>query len=222
MQNHKIDKPRSFTGPSVATIPQDREQALQQFVLMHYGSLVDKTFEAYPGLLYSDPERIVMRLGHNLRRYGGPVEAESFLIWACRWVANETRRYDFLDTVLREHSRTIRSAISRYLWTSAEDCAVDAEDIFAEVLALIFQSAHSLRKPGRAKLSTRLTGLVKRHVDFYHNHRRARRLEVVRKYPMNIACEQLSSEELASMQSNTDDDSFLAWAKHGYERTEHV
>jgi len=94
------------------------------------------------------------------------------------------------------------------------------DDIYAEILALVFQHAHALRKPGRARLSTRLTALVRKHVDLYHNNRRARRIALVKKLPLDLRCEQLSAEELASMEPLSDNDSFGAWAKNGYARTE--
>lgn len=197
-----------------------RIAALAQVVFANYGTLVGAAYESYPGLLFSDPEKIVASLNRSLVHYTGPMDDESFLGWACEWVAKETKRYEFLAYVLKEHSRTIRSAIRGSQWTSILDAATDEDDIFAEVMALVFLKAHALRRKGTAKLSSRLTALAKKHVAYYHNHPNKRRSDLVLRYPSSFVCEHLSPEELDSMQPTRDNDSFGAWAKRGYERSE--
>ncbi len=71
-----------------------------------------------------------------------------------------------------------------------------------EVRHLIFTKAAELSRPGRAKVSSRLTALAKRHVFGYHVRKRKRRLELIERNPEMVAasgCETLSEMEIAEL-----------------------
>jgi hypothetical protein len=88
------------------------------------------------------------------------------------------------------------------MWSSAEDCAVSADDVFNEIALLVYQRAHSLAGKGRARTSTRLYGLAKKHCYLAHSAKNSRRLKAVRRRIQSggrLQCEYLSDIELASM-----------------------
>jgi hypothetical protein len=177
----------------------NRASTLQKFYASNFGALKAAAHESQK-LLFYEADAAVAALSRNLNKYKGPLTEESFLRWANRWVAREAARYTFLTVVITEHSGMIYAAIKDHLWTTAEDLATEPQDIFSEVLMLVFNKAHVLSKKGSAKLSTRLYALTKKHVYLYHNSKNKRRFEAVAKRLQrggSIDAEQMSEDELA-------------------------
>ena len=194
-----FDAAQSAPGTDAPTNLTDRTQQLNQYIIANYGNLTAAAFDAYPQLLYSQPESIVGTLYGSLKRYGGPAEETSFLKWATRFVIKEAQRYKITTEILVEHNDVIHAAINKCLWTSAIDRMVEHQDIYSEVWWLIFQKAHALNRKGPAKLSTRVYSLIKRHVYFYHSSRNTTRRNAVQRNRASIDCEFLSDAELAAM-----------------------
>lgn len=218
MELKHIDKPRPATGADAAPILNSRNATLQQMIVTNYETLKAAAYDAFPQLYFTDAEQVIERLSNKApKRYGGPLQSTSFLAWATRWIERDTQRYRFLAKVLSEHSVTIRWAIREYLWTSALDASVDQDDVFAEIMGLVFEHAHDLKKAGKAKLSTRLVALAKTHIRLYHNHPNRRRLDLWRKYPGQVRCEFMTQTTDASMKPTAiDDNEYSAWSKHAY------
>lgn len=200
MKANNIGASQSAYGTNSKTIPNERTNQLSNFIITNSQSLKDEAYRAYPNLNFLDCEKVIAALAKRLNRYAGPPEQPAFLKWAIRFVSKETQRYRILAEILAEHSPLIHKAIHECLWTSAEDLAIEHSDIYWEVIFLIFQRAHSLAKKSKAKLSTRLWSLVKKHIFFYYNPKRARRLRCMRRKP-TIACEHLSEAEIAALQA---------------------
>ena len=203
MNDVPLDSPRPVTGTGAETTPEDRTETIQQLYFNHSPELRAAAFDAYPALIAPDAYRIMLALASSLHRYGGPPEDKPFLKWATRFVRKEAERFRITLDILSKYRRVIESAIRDSLWaTTALDVGQsDPEDIFGEVAALIFERAHSLNRKGRAKLSTRLSALVRKHVWLYHNARNQRRLRKVERLLTSIACTQLSTEEQASIRA---------------------
>jgi len=177
-----------------------RLEALQGFIVGNQEVLTTAIFEAYPDALYSLPEGIIKGLIRNLAAYDGPTTLEPFLSWAVAWVQQEADRHRFTLLVYSEYALVIHAAIHDYLWTSYKDYGVSHDDLFAEIILVVFSMAHELSQLGTAKLSTRLTELVKTHVGFHNikNHRRRKLVtEKIERIPDSI---RLSDDEIASMQ----------------------
>jgi len=205
MQAEHIDTSRPAPGPDATTILTDRNQSLNQFIIANYRDLTDAAYTAYPNLLVLDCEKAIIRLGNALIRYTGPAEQTPFLKWATRFVTKEAQRYRIAGRIITNQMEVIHAAIRNNLWTSASDCADEHQDVFWEIVELIFQKAHSLNRRGSAKLSTRVTALVKKHCFLYYNAKNARRRKLIKEQleankPIN--CECLSDEELASMKAD--------------------
>ncbi len=206
MQAAPIEALPLATGTSAATNPAARTQILHSFLLTNKAPLLDACYDAYPGLLVWDAESILSSLTLSLARYGGPYEKGSFMRWATRFTVKETRRYEILNRILAEHERTIYAAIRENLWTSSTCAAVEYQDVFWEVAQLVWERAESLDCRGKAKLSTRLTALTKRHCYYFHNARNSRRRKAVQRHVEageTLNCEHLSDVELASMRADS-------------------
>ena len=64
---------------------------------------------------------------------------------------------------------------------------------------MIFERAHSLSERGKAKLSTRLTALVKKHCYFYHVSKFNRRHSILTAVaPTDFGIEIMTKQELES------------------------
>jgi hypothetical protein len=202
MKSEQLDAPCTATGTDMETTPEDRTSTLNNFLVANYRNLQDAAYAAYPDLLVFDAEKIIVQLSKKLNRYTGPPLEPLFMKWACRFMIHEAERYKFASQILVEQADVIHAAIHNSLWTSAVDLAVEHQDIYWQVVELIFDRAHSLNRRGTAKLSTRVTGLVKKHIYFYFNSRNAGRKKKVAKglaLDMPIQCERLSDEEIASI-----------------------
>jgi hypothetical protein len=212
MQEVNFDASQLANGTIANNESTDRTSTLQKFYASNFGALKAAAHESQK-LLFYEADAAVAALSRNLNKYKGPLNEESFLKWANRWVAREAARYPFLTMVMTEHSGMIYAAIRDNLWTSAEDRAVEYQDVYSEVLMLVFNKAHVLCKKGSAKLSTRLYELTKKHVYLYHNSKNKRRFEAVSKRLQrggSIVAEQMSEDELAYERSQlSDPDTFV-------------
>ncbi len=205
----KLECSRSEAGSDVKTTLTDRSHTttLHGFISTNYASLTAVCYEAYPELLVFDADRILTFLAASTSRYGGPLGNEhAFMRWATRFVTKEAQRYEITSRILREHRRTLFAAIHTSLWKSSTEASVCPEDLFNEISMLVHDRAHSLDGKGTARLPTRLTGLVKRHVQF-HNSRCSRRRKALQRHLLSgesLGCEVLSDLELASMRADAE------------------
>lgn len=202
MKDVQLDSSRPATGTDATTTLDDRTTILDQLVITNYSALQDVAYTTYPGLLVFDAEKIITLLGKRLGRYTGPPIEAPFMKWAIRFVGDEALRYKIATQILAEQYGVIRAAIHEYLWTSAVNLSVEHQDVYWEIAELIFQRAHSLNRRGKAKLSTRVTALVKKHCYMYHNSKNARRRKLLKArltIDEPILCERLSDEEIASI-----------------------
>ena len=204
MADALLDTSRPATGTDAVTNLTHREEQLNQLIISHYASLTEAAYNQYPELLVWDCERVIATLGSQLKRYTGPAEETRFLKWATRFVAKEAQRYEITSSILSEYHRVLHAAIHANLWTSANNLAIEHQDVYWEIVWLIFQKAHALNRKGVAKLSTRLTALVKKHCWLYHNSPNARHQKSVKRWLEEgrfFGCELVSEEELTSMKS---------------------
>jgi len=193
------DASQTASGTSAKTNP-SRKTELQQLYLTHYSTLTATAYEAHSELLVFDAYRVMELLSAKLNRYTGPSSDEPFLKWATRFVRKESERYKITATILSKYRRVIDSAIWKYRQTAAAfELYIEHEDVFQEIAALIFEKAHSLNKKGRAKLSTRLTALVKKHCYFYHVSKFNRRHSILTAVaPTDFGIEIMTKQELES------------------------
>ncbi|MBW4039204.1 MAG: hypothetical protein HIU91_10080 [Acidobacteria bacterium] len=202
MAHNTIDAPQSATGTDAATNLEDRQTTLNNYIIANSLALTEAAFYAAKyQLFFTAPEAILATLYGNLHRYGGPVEETAFLKWANRFVAKEASRYEITGRILTEYEDLIFDAIRQSLWTSAQDWAIEPKDVFWEVALLIFQRAHSFDKPDKAKLSTRIYSLVKKHVYLYYNKKTRDRFKSVRLRQNELRCEHFSEDELNAMRA---------------------
>lgn len=201
-----IDTPRSATGADAVTIPNDRT-ILQSFIISNTAELRDLCHDAgNHRLFFTTPDAIIGKLFRSLSRYGGPPVETDFMQWARRFVSKEAARYEITGRILEEYEDLIYCAIRESLWTSAVDRSIELQDIYWEIVLLIFQRAHSLDRPGKAKLSSRLYALVEKHVFLYHNKRNWKRQKLVQLHRNELRCEHFSNEELDAMRAAEVDD----------------
>jgi hypothetical protein len=210
MQVASFDAPHSAPGTEAETNLCDRK-TLQQFIITNSAELTDICHEVgtagnNPLVTFTTPDAIFCKLFDNLHRYGGPPVEADFMTWARRFVSREVDRYVITGRILTEYETLIFSAIQESMWESSQDWAIEPKDFFWEIIYLIFQRAHSLDKPGKAKLSTRLYALVRKHIKFYYNHKNRKRRNAVQLRRNEIRCEHLSEEELAAMKAAEADD----------------
>jgi hypothetical protein len=206
MQEATIDAPRSATGADAVTIPNDRI-ILQHIIIKNSANLRDLAHDAAKQkLFFGTPDAIIGKLFGNLHRYGGPPVEADFMKWARRFVSKEAARYEITGRILSEYEDVMHKAIHECRWTSAVDLAIEHQDIFWEIVFLIFQRAHSLDRKGKAKLSTRLHALVKKHVYLYHNKKNDQRRKLVQLRRNELRCEHFSDEELDAMRAAVTED----------------
>lgn len=206
MQLATIDAPQSAPGTDAETILNDRTK-LQQFIINNGAELRDLAHDAGKHkLFYCTPDAILGTLFRSLHCYGGPPVEADFMKWARRFVSKEAARYEITGRILAEYEDVIHKAIHECRWTSAVDLAMEHQDIYWEVVYLIFQRAHSLNRPGPAKLSSRLYALVKKHIYLYHNKPNRKRRALVQLHQGELQCEHFSKEELAAMRAAEIDD----------------
>jgi len=157
----------------------ERHQQVQQMMFHNYGTLESTAYDEYPALSVWDCEGVLETLASELSAYEGPLAEAALIAWATEIVAKEAARYRIATDIITEYGFYIRTAIRRAVAPSehnrAEDWAIQEDDLFWEVASIIFQNAHSLHTPGKAKLTTRLWALVDTHVRLYHNSKINRR-----------------------------------------------
>jgi len=184
-----------------------RPTILHPFIIGRGAELRDLCHDAAKHcIFFTTPDAIIGKLFNSLHRYGGPPIENDFIKWASRFVAHEAARYEITGRILATYRRLILNAIRRERWDSATDCAVEDEDIFWEVVDLVFQKAHSLDKPGAAKLSTRLTRLVQKHVYLYHNKPNVQNRRSVLLRRNELGCAFFSDEEMKAMRAEQAED----------------
>jgi hypothetical protein len=143
--------------------------------------LQDAAYEFFPELTAPDAHNAIEAIAALLPTYGGPLDSDSFERWGKRKAIEESSRFVFMHLANGEYKRMILATIAKEMWTSAEDCSVGAEDLYSEVLMLIFDMAPNFLRNKRAKLSTRLCSLARNHVYMYHNKKNKTRLAAVTK-----------------------------------------
>jgi hypothetical protein len=200
MTDVQFDAPRPVTGADAETTPKDRNDKLSKLLITSHTALQDAAYEAFSGLTVFDAEKIMVLLGKELPRYGGPPYEAPFMRWATRLVTKEAQRYKTTALILFEYGRLIRTTIRAELNRPIRDYSVDVESIYWEIALLVFERAHSLAKRGRAKLSTRLVALTQKHIRFYHTSYWNRRHRLNCERVQNdeaYGVETLSPEEIA-------------------------
>lgn len=199
MSHSNFEASRTANGAAANTDSYVRTNATDQLYFSNYTALTAVAYHTYPDLLVFDADKIMTMLGQRLARYKGPANNEAFLRWASEFVRKEADRYKITLRIMTRYRRVIDAAIRRYRQTSAAyERYVEHDDVFIEVMTLVFQRAHSLNKKGPAKISTRLTALVKKHCYFYHVSKCNTRHRVMTLAPTMLGVETLSKAELAS------------------------
>jgi hypothetical protein len=188
-------------GTDANTESQDRTESINQLFTSNSNAFASAAFEVYPDLFVFDCDKVLATLKARLPRYKGPSTDAAFLRWGKSFVKQEARRYQITLTILGEQSRVIHAAINKALRGVAQERYIQHQDIYWEIARLIFDRAHSLARKGTAKLSTRLTALVIKHVHYYHRSYWQRRHEILTKHVEQgggFGCEVMSEAELAS------------------------
>jgi hypothetical protein len=172
----------------------DRTQNLEQLYLASCADLRSLIFEAEPSLFVTDADTILESLAGSLPEYCGELTLEAFYQWASAFVLTAAKRSAVTLEIITKYRHLIETAVFKYSRASALDLAVETD-------ALIFKYADSLARRGTAKLSTRLTAMVRRHC-WQQLKKRIRRFEIVTQYPdqshFSIP-EIFSKDELASI-----------------------
>jgi hypothetical protein len=205
LNDHKLDASRTIDGIDANNDSSNRLSQLKQFYFNSYNEMEVVAYESYADLDASQCYHVLEALAALLHKYKGPSTDVAFEKWAKRTVVKEASRYKLLALATTEYASLIHKAIHENLWTTAMDCGVGHDDIFNEVLWLIFQKAPALSKKGTAKLSTRLYALTKKHVYLYHNSRNKKRLAAVTRRiekDGDFSVEVLSDAELAAMKKD--------------------
>jgi hypothetical protein len=157
----------------------DRQLKLKQLYITSFTTLQNAAFEKFPDLTALDAHSAMEAVFGRLTEYGGPLhDSASFEKWGKRKAVEEASRFVFLALANGEYKKMILKVIIENMWESAMDSAVEPYDLFNEVLMLIFDRAPMFLKNKRAKLSTRMCSLARRHV-FFHNSRNKKRLAAV-------------------------------------------
>ena len=79
----------------------------------------------------------------------------------------DAKRREIVNLALTTHKRLIYSAILNQVKNSfVQDYSTDKDDLFSEVLGLAWDLADEFEKEGKAKLSTRLYQLARKHAYF--------------------------------------------------------
>jgi hypothetical protein len=204
MASPKLGASQTANGTSENIQSEDRKPKLKHLYFANYSNIQAVAFDSFKDLTAGDCYRVMEELAVHLHKYRGPLDdgGASFEKWANRIAAKETSRYRLLALATTEYASVIHKAIHDHLWLSTVmDCGVGHDDVFNEVLWLIFQKAPALSRKGTAKLSTRLYALTKKHVFLYHNSKNTKRLKAVTKHLERcgeFGVEVMSEAELAA------------------------
>jgi hypothetical protein len=75
----------------------------------------------------------------------------------------DAKRRELVNLALTTYKRIIYAAILSQVDSFVQDYSMDPDDLYIEVVSLIWDLADELEQQGKAKLSTRLCQLAKRH-----------------------------------------------------------
>lgn len=198
---------------------ESKQQHLHSIFYRNLASLEGTAYDAYTELRSEDAQRIMRHLREEIARYTG--KPSSFLKFARSFIRKQVQWYrygptslhyqsrsEFLESIMRDRKAkgAIFNGIRDGLSGVSMDCAIDAEDVFQEVLFLIWKMADDLSKPSSsANLATRLRALAKRHTLGYHTLKRNRRYNSLTAHLNSygdLGCEYITDMELASMRAD--------------------
>jgi hypothetical protein len=207
LKKHNFDASQTPDGANANNDSESRQFKLKQLYTGSYSILYEAAYDRFPELLPWDFDAAMAQVFKLLPTYGGPPDGASFERWAKRKIVDESSRWVFMHLAMTTTYRLmILSTISKNMWTSVEDCSIDAEDLYSDILPLIFRMAPKFLRNKRAKLSTRFCALAKRHVYYYHNSKNTKRLKAVTRRvveqdkPLSVEC--LSALEMASIKND--------------------
>lgn len=197
------------TQPKAGQLPVPQPSPeLEALFISRYAALRDSIYAEYPGCLFTDAERILESCASLVASHQGP--PDSLLAKLEKHVKKEAQALSWYYTAITQNERIIRAAINRSLYTSSVDRAATPDDVFNEVLFLIYGKRHKLMKAGSAKLSTRLFSLAETHCYLYYSSKAKKRHEAVKKHLAHGGiledCEVLSPDELADMRAAESED----------------
>jgi hypothetical protein len=178
LKSHTLDTPQTANGTAADNDSETRKSQLKQLYINSFTNLQSAAFEHFPELTAYDCHAAMQRVAGLLPTYGGPVDSVSFEKWGERIAVQESSRYVFMHLANGEYRLMLLKVIADNLWTSATDRSIEPHDLFNDVLMLIFDMAPVFLRNKRAKLSTRMCSLAKRHV-FFHNSKNKKRLAAV-------------------------------------------
>lgn len=151
----------------------DRKGAVEALYVKHFGEMRDRALN-HKHLLFSDAERIAEGVARRLHRYKGPLEDVPFQEWTNRIIDRASKRLSKFYQLLDENAWAIRAGIRSALKCGTrspnlyDDDGAVAEDLYSEVCFLFFLRLAGFLKPSKAKLSTCLYALARRHtLDYY-------------------------------------------------------
>lgn len=215
MQSELIDA--SHLVSETETTWGKRQRKIKQIFFNNLGALEGAALDAYPQLRREDVNRIMRHLRKRMEIYVG--RSDRFLKWAIRFVKIEARlvknerwRNQFFESVYADGRcrSAIMNGVREGLAGPTIDAAIEEQDVYNEVLFLVFCMADEMAKSSStANIRTRLRALAKRHTLDYHTKRRNRKHRTLAKFIDSggkLGCEFLTVAELASMRADESDD----------------
>jgi hypothetical protein len=172
----------------------------------NHSKLLDLCLQSHE-LLTQDAERIVSALATHLTHCTGETD-EEFIQWASTILKPAIERIVTFYAILNEHKTIIHAAIWDTLGHHAEpnrfdDDAALEQELFQDVCIKILDKLDGLKRPGKAKLSTRIYALTKWQVREYLKAQRTRHAAIMRRLAQGrgFVAETLSDAEIAEMRS---------------------
>lgn len=158
--------------------PSTTRTRIEDWFVELYPQLKELSYEVHPGLLVWDCDSILNELATKSLRCRCKSRG-SFLRWCRKFVRRRAQQIRDTERLLAEYRKPLFAAILKANRSKTEDCAIDADDIFNEVAALLFENVDELQKKGTASLSTRLYAMARLHALGYHTLKRNRRHALV-------------------------------------------
>jgi hypothetical protein len=206
LKRNNLRASRTANGTGANIESEARLSQLRQLYFNSFTNLQSAAFDQFPELSAPDCYSAMERVAALLPEYKGPPDGSvSFERWGKRKAIEESFRHVCLTLAMGKYKRMIFATIAAEMWTSAQDRSVEPEDLFSDVLMLIFNRAPMFLKNKRAKLSTRLCALARKHVYLYYNSRNRKRLSAVTERIENgedLGAETLSAIEMASIKND--------------------